>query len=270
MNSNLDQILDVAMAAALSAGEEIKRIRSADSLDVTYKGAHNLVTSADLAAEKIVVERIKAAFPGHHFLSEERNPELAPDHSFDNPLWIIDPVDGTTNYAHGHLQVGISIAYMEKRAVQAGVVHSPFQSETFTAIKGRGARLNGHPIKVSGCSSLSSALIATGFPYEREDLRQIVKRIELVLKSCRDIRRLGAASLDICWVAMGRIDGFYETLSAWDIAAGCLIASEAGAEVGFIEEQPEGSKLPRDLYAEGLVVATPAVYGKLRELLRRA
>jgi myo-inositol-1(or 4)-monophosphatase len=184
-------------------------------------------------------------------------------------LWILDPIDGTTNYAHGHPQVGVSIGFMYQRQIRAGVVHAPFMGETFTAIRGGGAKLNGKPIKVSGTTELKKALVATGFPYRRDSLDQIIGRVRAVLENCRDVRRIGAGSLDICWVACGRLDAFYETLSAWDIAAATLIAREAGANVGnMVDYDNSGSAFPPDLFGEWLVTANPVLYPKIFELLQ--
>ncbi|MFH1571363.1 MAG: inositol monophosphatase family protein [Gemmatimonadota bacterium] len=148
------------------------------------------------------------------------------------PLWIVDPIGGTVNYTYGHPQVFVSIAFALDGQVQVGVVHAPFQGETFAAARGAGARLNGEPIRPSDSAELRRALVATGFPYERERREALLPRLRQVLLHCRGIRRAGSVAIDLCWVAAGRLDGFYETLSPWDIAAGRLMVTEAGGGWG--------------------------------------
>jgi myo-inositol-1(or 4)-monophosphatase len=232
------------------------------------KGARDLLTSADLAAEKEIIGQIKKAFPTHHILSEEASPETTSQILTQDHVWIIDPIDGTTNFAHGHFQVGISIAYLERGQIQAGVVHAPFLHETFSAAKGHGAFCNSQPITVGTTEDLTDALIATGFPYLRDNLNPIIDRVTKVLRSCRDIRRCGAASLDVCWAACGRIDGYYETVQVWDIAAGALIAREAGAQVGSLREIPDDWSSARELYPVDFLVANPTLFNQLQELLQ--
>lgn len=262
-----DEMMRLALHAATKAGEAIRKIRGEGSLDVRYKSALDLVTKADLEAERIIIGEISRVFPEHRFLSEESHTDSSAARFKEIPFWVIDPVDGTTNFAHGHHQVGVSIAFCDEGEVKVGVVHAPFQSETFSAIRGAGAALNGAPIAVRACDRLEQALVATGFPYERVDIDIVVGRVRRVLKNCRDIRRIGAGSLDISWVACGRLDAFYETLQPWDIAAAILIAKEAGAVVRSTVPIPENYPLPAELFSEGIVVASPSLIDKLYELL---
>jgi myo-inositol-1(or 4)-monophosphatase len=267
-----NQLLAVAVDAAQKAGIEIKHQRESHSVSVSFKGARDLVTTADLAAEKIIVETISSQFPQHFFLAEESHQRALESDYGAGVYWIIDPVDGTTNFAHGHPHVGISIACAVNGEVIAGAVLAPFQNELFTATKGGGAFLNGAPIKISGCSSVHDALIATGFPYDRHSISAVCHRLERTLAVCRDIRRLGAASLDICWVACGRLDAFFdETLNSWDGAAGCLIAKEAGASVGHYRYSHAGQHktegLPPDLLVDNIIVCAPALLAELKEIL---
>ncbi len=265
---DLRRALIVAAAAATRAGELIVRARREQSFEVKNKKSDvDLVTSADVAAEKIIVEAIKAEFPDHTILAEESAPQLAAA-DYQKPLWVIDPIDGTTNFVHGHYQVGVSIAFALSGTVELGVVHAPFLGETFTAQRGHGAFLNGAPIRVSTTSSLKRALIGTGFPYTREDIPLFVRQLTTVLEACRDIRRLGSAALDICMVAAGRIEAFYETVNPWDIAAGCLIAREAGATTGHIHPRSTAQSIPPDLDGFELVVAAPTLFADFQRLLQ--
>lgn len=263
----IDDIFRVASIAAATAAKEIKAMRDGNEYTVEMKGKRDLVTTADLKAEQIILKCICEQFPDHHILSEETAPEVPARDLFEGPLWIIDPVDGTSNYAHQHKHVGVSIAFAVDGEVKVGVVECPFLKETFYAIKGQGAFLNGKPISVTDTEVLEEALIGTGFPYERDNLDTIINRVGLVLKNCRDLRRNGAASIDLCWVACGRLDAFYETLSPWDFAAGLLIAREAGAAVDHLGGTPDSQLYPPDLYGDELAVANPALLAKFKLLL---
>ncbi len=251
------------LSLARQAGEVIARLRN--QLRVEFKGGHELVTQADLAADQLIRDSIQAAFPTHRILSEE----LAPDTSTEaEHLWVIDPIDGTVNYAHQHPQVAISIAYFRGNKAQLAVVHNPFLNETFFAHRGQGARLNDQPIHCAETTDLQRAIIATGFPYQKDDLPQLMRRLTSILGHCADVRRLGSAALDICWVACGRMDGYYETVKPWDSAAARLIASEAGAMCGHIHPLPDGAN--EELFSQGILIAVPALFRPLQTLLQRA
>jgi myo-inositol-1(or 4)-monophosphatase len=257
-------LLQVAQEAASKASVIARSQREALSVSVSFKGDRNLVTTADIAAEKAIVETIKQHFPDHTILAEEAGRTLAPERYGEGYVWVIDPIDGTTNYAHGHYHVGISIGCALNGEVVAGVVAAPFLNETFTAIKGGGAFLNGSPIKCTDTATVEDALLVTGFPYNRINVHNICARIERAVRRCRDLRRLGAASLDLCWVACGRIDGYFEeTLNPWDCAAGGLIAKEAGAVISHYEYDCDSQKLtvgfPGDLFVDNLVCAPPTL-----------
>lgn len=255
--------LDFLCTLAAEAGEIIARQRS--QLDIQFKNGNELVTQADIAADTLIRERIMRAFPDHQILSEELAPDADTEHEH---LWVIDPVDGTVNYAHLHPQVAISIAYYRHGSAQLAVVHNPFLQETFSAGLGQGAWLNGAGIHCSSTSDMKRALIATGFPYQKDNLQPLMRRLQAVLSHCADIRRLGSAALDICWVACGRLDGYYETVKPWDFAAAQLIAREAGAESGHIHQPPAGQN--PELWGENLLLANPALYRPLRQLLQQA
>ena len=258
--------LNVAEDLAFKAGKSIVEARQEQLLKFSYKDGVELLTSADLSADRLIRAGIESAFPDHSILSEESSPDLSDPDALLGPLWIIDPIDGTVNYAYNHHQVAVSIAFACEGVVRAGVVHCPFQEETFSAVRGGGALLNGAPICASRCSELARALIGTGFPYDRDGRVALVDRLRKVLFACRDIRRIGSAAADICWVAMGRLDGYYETIQPWDFAAAALIAREAGARIGHLGGVPAG-QLP-ELWGRELVVAAPGIYTALRALLR--
>jgi myo-inositol-1(or 4)-monophosphatase len=262
------QLLAVALEAAAKASVIAKAQRDQATVSVSFKGDRNLVTTADIAAEQEIITSIRNHFPNHRILAEESAQTHPPEEYGDGYVWVIDPIDGTTNYAHGHYHVGVSIACALNGEVLAGVVAAPFLNETFSATKGGGAFLNDRPIRCSDTENVEEALVTTGFPYNRSNIHNICKRIERVATLCRDVRRLGAASLDICWVACGRIDAYFEeTLNPWDGAAGGLIAREAGAAIGHYhydsEIQKVSARYPGDLFVDNIVVAPPKLLPKL-------
>lgn len=268
MAPDLQQLAEFALRLAREAGDLIRREREQAQFKQDYKGGRELVTSADLKADRLIRESIERAYPDHLILSEESSPLAQDPHSLRQPLWIIDPIDGTVNFAHGLPHVAICIAFALNGEVQVGVVHCPFSNETFHAIRGRYSRLNDQPIRVSGQEDFRRALVATGFPYDKSEIPQLARRVESVLTRCADIRRLGSAAVDICWVAMGRFDAFYESLSPWDFAAARLIAREAGARCGHLYAVP--AEIPEDLYGRDILVSTPALYEHLEDALRQA
>ncbi|MFM1894973.1 MAG: hypothetical protein RLZZ385_47, partial [Pseudomonadota bacterium] len=197
--------------------------------------------------------------------------ELAPDSRDFDPqqsCWIIDPIDGTVNFAHGHRQSAVCIAFATGGQVRVGVVYNPFTDELFAAHQGGGAWLNQQAIQVSVESDPRRALIATGFPYEKSGLEPMVRRLHAILQNCADIRRLGSAALDICWVACGRLDGYYESLSLWDFCAARLIAREAGAECGHFQPPPAG--VVAEFWNQHLLIANPRLFPQLAGILQGA
>lgn len=265
-NDTIQEISIFAVDMAMRAGEVIKQARGKGELERSYKSNQELVTNADLKADELITKHIRKVYPDHRILSEESAPDAQNITDLDSPIWIIDPIDGTVNYAHGHHQVAVSIAYAEAGEVQTGVVHCPFQNETFQAIRGRHSLLNHKPIAVSHKQDLRKALIGTGFPYDKSNLEPLINRLRVIVNSCQDIRRIGSSAIDICWVAMGRLDGFYESLSPWDFAAARLIAEQAGAQCGHFSEVPSG--ILENLYGEDILIATPELYNELAELLQ--
>ncbi|XP_049850952.1 uncharacterized protein LOC126324494 [Schistocerca gregaria] len=203
--------------------------------NVQLKGAVDLVTDTDHSIENYIINSIKTRYPDHLIVAEESvaagdmNKEIT-----DVQTWIVDPVDGTTNFVHRLCMTCISIGLAIKKQVVVGVVFNPIMNELFTAVRGQGARLNGKLLHVSSTDNLKSALVATGFPYNRSDqlIDHILLNCKVVLKNCRDIRRLGSAALDMCYVARGIFDLYYETgVQPWDVAAASLIVEEAGGHV---------------------------------------
>jgi len=259
--------LALAVEIAREAGQMIREAREQRTFGHRYKQGHELVTDVDVAVDTHISARFEASFPGEARLSEE----LAPDREVlgsPAPLWVVDPIDGTVNFAHGLHHVAVSIAWAVAGRVRLGVVHAPFLGETFTALDGQGAHCNGRPIQASRTGSLERCLVGTGFPYRRDSRPPLMRRLTAVLERCQDVRRNGSAALDLCDVACGRLDAYYESVSPWDFAAGWLIAREAGARTGHLYPRPEG--FPEDLYGENLLVASPAIHRELGELLRRA
>lgn len=218
----------IAVNAATKAGLILKKNLS-KKRKIAYKGAVNLVTEMDLLAEDIITSLIKKHFPNHNILAEEKVNSQG-----DSPYrWIIDPLDGTTNYAHGFPIFCVSIALEKDKEIILGVVYDPMREELFLAEKGKGAKLNGKKIHVSAVSKLSQSLLATGFPYDlRESSENNFDHFRNFALRVHAVRRAGSAALDLCYVAAGRFDGFWEMkLGPWDFAAGSLIVKEAGGKV---------------------------------------
>ena len=231
----VNEIEQVALRAARAAGRiHLKRLsritvnRKSNSID--------LVTEADRESEAAVIEVIHRSFPTHAILAEESG---ASAHQSDH-RWIIDPLDGTTNFAHGFPQFCVSVAYERRGRVQLGVVYDALKKECFVAQRGHGARLNGKPIHVSTTPSLSAALLSTGFPYDRRERRRYYLCFwEELMTRVQGVRRTGAAALDLAYVAAGRTDGFWEFgLKAWDVAAGALLVEEARGRVTNMDGSP--------------------------------
>lgn len=249
---------------ARQAGAKIKELRETGQFSQQLKFGYELVTSADLASNELIISSIHSRYPAHRIISEE-----SPNSSFDitTPVWIIDPIDGTVGYANGHYQVSVSIAYAEAGEVKAGVVYNPFLDELFTALKGGGARLNGKPIRVNNSAQLNECVVATGFPHLKDNIAPLTAYLTRLLPHIRDLRRLGSAALDFCWVACGRLHAYYEgSLSPWDMAAGRLIALEAGASAGHYGD-PGLPGLAEDIRGLNVLVAAPSVFAALKQVL---
>ncbi len=268
MEFNIQQIANFTLQLAQQAGELIRNERQQARFERNYKLGQELVTSVDIKVDQLIRQAIEQRYPDHEILSEESSPHFQDLEKLRRPLWIIDPIDGTVNFAHNHHQVAVSIAFAINGEVQVGVVHCPFLGETFHATRGQFSRLNGQPIAVSGLEDFRQALIATGFPYDKTELPTLIRRLGKVVGECQDIRRIGSAAVDICWVAMGRLDGYYESVKPWDFAAAQLIAREAGARFGHLGPVPAG--MPEELHGKDILVTTPALYDMLQILLKAA
>lgn len=221
-------ILNIAVQAAKEAGEFIaSQLNNIDQLNVQEKDKNNFVSEVDQHAEAIIIQTIRKYYPDHNILAEESG-----QHKTNSDFeWIIDPLDGTTNFLHQFPQFAVSIAVTEKGKLVHGVVYDPLKDELFSASRGAGARLNNFRIRASEQKTLDNALLATGFPYYQFGyMPEYIETLKVFMEKTAGIRRAGSAALDLAYVAAGRVDGYYElNLKPWDIAAGALIAQEAGA-----------------------------------------
>jgi myo-inositol-1(or 4)-monophosphatase len=249
---NLAAVLAVAAKAALAAGDIIRE-RYGRSHQIAHKGAIDLVTEADLAAEKKIIEILRAELPGTGFLAEESSSSYleAPT----APTWVIDPLDGTTNFAHGFPWFCTSIAFLLEGRSEAGVIYCPMLDELFCACRGAGAWLNGRRLQVSSVALLDQSLLATGFPYDiQRHHEKVIAALQAMLVRAQGVRRAGAAALDLAYVACGRLDGFWEIqLKPWDSAAGLLLIEEAGGQVTDFRGGPYSPFLPEILATNGLI-----------------
>lgn len=242
--------LETAVLAARSAGA-IQRERLWGEHDIRFKGEIDLVTEVDRACEDLIVATIRGAHPGHGILAEEGTR----DAGISRHRWIVDPLDGTTNYAHGFPWFCVSIALEIDGEVGLGVIYHPVLDELFTAVKGEGAFVNGRPIRVSGRHPLKQCLLATGFPYDRTpDNENNFANFFNFQFAARAVRRAGAAALDLAYVAAGRLDGYWELkLKPWDVAAGQLLVTEAGGRVTNHAGEPFSIDDHRILASNGIV-----------------
>jgi myo-inositol-1(or 4)-monophosphatase len=257
---DVQELLELAVDLAQRASQLLVDGAPERTADVATKSSStDMVTAVDRASEALIVGTLEKERPADGVLGEEGS-RLE---GTSGVRWIIDPLDGTTNYLYGFPVFSVSIAVEVDGEVEAGVVAHPALDELFTARRGHGARCNGRPIAVSGKDELATALIGTGFGYDSARRAEQARLLVGVLPSVRDVRRAGAASIDLCWVACGRLDGYYEAgLSPWDVAAGNLIAREAGAETSDFAGGP--------VRAGSVVAASPAIAPGLRQLLAEA
>lgn len=225
---------DVLQQCLKTAGAIARR--HLGKINYRLKARANLVTQADVSCQRAILQLIKKNFPSHDFLAEENGLK----NTGSAWCWVIDPIDGTTNFAHTMPHFSISIALAYKNEIVLGGVYDVCKDEMFLARKGKGATLNGKKIHVSSVKKVEQALLVTGFPYVRQRrMKELLTRFEHFILSCHDIRRLGSAALDMCWVAAGRFDGYWEdSLNPWDIAAGKLILQEAGGKVTDFAGKP--------------------------------
>jgi myo-inositol-1(or 4)-monophosphatase len=252
-------LLNIAVRAARRAGELIVRsLTRIEGVQVTSKGRNDFVSEVDHAAEREIIQSIRRSYPNHAFLAEESGASGEGD-----TVWIIDPLDGTTNFLHGFPVFAVSIACQIRGRLEHAVIYDPMRQEIFTATRGGGAHLDNRRIRVSRQRSLDGALVATGFPYRSNTryLETYLAMLRTVMTATAGIRRPGAAALDLAYVAAGRVDAFWEIgLSPWDTAAGTLLIQEAGGHIGTLtggEYKQQGN----------VVAGTPKVYTGLLEAL---
>lgn len=253
-----EKIRSVALDAAKRAGDLLMEGLGRTNL-VEFKGEIDLVTEMDRKAEEVIVETISSAFPDHSILAEEREEVERPS----TYRWIVDPLDGTTNYAHGYPVFCVSIALECNGEVLLGVVYNPVLKETFLAEKGHGATLNGIPIHVSNTERLERSLLATGFPYDirRTEDNNLNHFCNFALRA-QAIRRAGSAALDLCYVACGRFDGYWELrLKPWDVAAGSLMVREAGGRVTTFDGGPF------DIYSDNILASNGRIHEEMVRVL---
>jgi len=259
-------LLNIAVKAARRAGSIINRASlSGGALEIRAKRAQDFVTQVDREAEAAIIEIVRKAHPEHAILAEESGSigSGKPGEGAEY-CWVIDPLDGTTNFIHGFPQYCVSIGILRRDVLAHAVVYDPLKNELFTASKGGGAFLNDRRIRVSKCAQLKEALIGTGFPFrELSRLDLFMRQFRAMVSSTSGVRRAGAAALDLAYVACGRLDGFWELgLSRWDMAAGALLIVEAGGLVTGLAGEP-------DYLASGdIVAAAPKLFPQLLELVR--
>lgn len=252
-------IIDLELMAR-GAGE-ILRASYGTNFEVRNKGEIDLVTEADHRSESYLISEIRRRFPEHRIFSEESGELLGQDQH----VWFIDPLDGTVNYAHHVPVFAVSIAYQQDGALWLGAVYDPMRDEMFGAQHGEGARLNSKPIRVSSTSQLDRSLLATGFAYDiRTHPEKNLDHFARFSVRCQGIRRFGSAAIDLCYVAAGRYDGFWELrLNDWDVAAGALIAEEAGAYITDIHGKPDYFAQPQSILA-----ANPTLHAQMLMVLQ--
>ena len=257
----MNEYMAVAREAALKAGG-ILRENINGAREISYKGDINLFTDMDMRSERVIVEFLRASFPEHGIVAEEET-KIRNASGF---TWIIDPLDGTTNYAHGYPCFSVSIALERDEEIILGAVYDPMRGELFSAQKGNGAYLNGKPIRVSAIDTLIKSLLATGFPYDRkESEKNNLDHFHDLLMASQEVRRDGSAALDLCYVASGRFDGFWELkLKPWDVAAGSLILREAGGRVSDFT----GDRF--SIYDTAILASNGRIHDQMAEILRTA
>lgn len=269
-----EKVLDVAIALARRVGARIrKEVESSEVLDVTHKGISDIVTAIDLWSEKEITETVAREFPEHLVIGEETSAALAetrkrslPELLADNICWVVDPLDGTSNFSNKLPHSAVSLAVVERGVRVLGVVFDPFRDELFHAVKNGGAFLNGRRLSCSKKTELVKSLVAIGFPNDRwirwSEYQPVLNAI---IMSCRNVRACGAAAIEICWVAAGRLEGFFEyNIKAWDVAAGSIIVEEAGGRAASFDNV-DGKDF--SLFAGSYLLTCEGVHGDLRRVI---
>ena len=246
-------MLNFAIQTAHDAGRILAE-RFGRRIEISNKGVIDLVTEADLAAERLIIERIQSYYPRHAILAEEADASgIIHAGQSSEWKWIVDPLDGTTNYAHGYPCFCVSIALERDGQIELGVIHDPIRDETFAAERGMGATLNGRRIRVSEIDDLNRAMLCTGFPYNVRDDGGFARHFHNFIMNAQAVRRDGSAALDLAYVSCGRFDGFWEEgLRPWDVAAGVLLVEEAGGGVSYYDGSPFNIYQPPILASNGL------------------
>lgn len=260
-DSDISPLSLLAVQAALQAGDELKRGFNTSYSISSKPGRHNLVTEYDTLAEEIILSKIMKEFPDHGLLAEESGAKT----SSSKITWIVDPLDGTVNFAHGIPVFSVSIAAAYGNEILCGVVYHPITGELFTAQKDKGSFLNGKPLRVSATKALQEAFLATGFPYNlEENPLGCINQLMHALKQGLPVRRLGSAALDLSYTAAGRFDGYWEvSLQPWDLAAGKIIVEEAGGKVTDYEGLPRNIK-----EASSVVASNGLLHASMLQLLK--
>lgn len=263
LNPMRDPLINIAIEAARAAGVIINRaMKRMDTVKISEKTPNDFVTEIDQRVEQEIISIVHKAYPSHGFLGEEGGQVEGDDYQ-----WIIDPIDGTRNFIHGFPHFAVSIAIANKGRIEHGVIYDPNRQELFIATRGKGAQLNDRRIRVSERKKLEDSLLGTGFAYRHTDKSSMVpsKIFQSVVPGCGDIRRAGAATLDLAYVACGRLDGFWEMgLKLWDIAAGVLLIKEAGGIVSDLQGGEEYMK------SGNVVAANPTLMRQLLKTIKSA
>jgi len=255
-------LLNFAIQVARDAGNLL--VQRLGAAKITNKGDIDLVTEADIAAEELIIDRIRSHYPLHGILAEESGEAVHAQSQRSAWKWIIDPLDGTTNYAHGYPCFCVSIAVEQEGVLEIGVVYDPMRNEMFAAERGHGATLNERKIRVSNVEELGKALCCTGFPYDVRTRPDFARDFTNFTLNAQAVRRDGSAALDLAFVACGRFDGFWEDgLNPWDTAAGALLVMEAGGRITNFENEP------LDIYTKKVVASNGRVHDEMLRLLRR-
>lgn len=256
------ELKELAIEAAISAGKLLKEGWGKVQSIGRKRNFRELITEFDHRAEELIIKTIKAQYPDHSILAEERPMEIS--NSGYKYKWIIDPLDGTTNYAHSYPLFCVSVALEHNEEIIVGVVYNPVLDELFIAEKGQGAKLNGKSISVSATKALRESLLATGFPYQLEGIKENIRYFEDFIFEAQAVRRDGSAALDLCYLAMGRFDGFWELdLKPWDVAAGALIVAEAGGRVTNLS----GGRF--SLYGDEILASNGHIHQEMVQVLQR-
>ena len=254
-------MLNFAIQTARDAGRLLAE-RFGRNLRISNKSELDLVTESDLASERLIIDRIKTHYPRHAILAEESGASAPAGGASSEWRWIIDPLDGTTNYAHGYPCFCVSMGLEHQGRLQLGVVYDPMRDEVFSAERGEGAALNDKRIHVSSTPNLASALLCTGFPYDVRERSEFARHFSNFIMNAQGVRRDGAAALDLAYVAAGRFDGFWEEgLKPWDVAAGALMIEEAG---GRVSNYADG---PLDIFKPPILASNALIHQQMMHVL---